>query len=718
MADRYFDRNGVTAGFGTLTGAWDTTTASWSTSSAGTATPTAFTFTSGDAALFGAVGTTAAAGTATIAAGLNVSLNAVKTANLAALQTIAAGAGGTLTLGGTSPTIEVASAGGLSITCVMAGTGGFTKAGANGLTLTAANTLSGAVTITRGDINFGSSIASNNVLPNVTGFDFAPAVGEVARIFYFGNAAFTENRAMSVSGNSLTSGIITFTNSIITLGAGSNAATFTGYFLASVDGSVTASRFTFGANVPAAAYRLRADNYAASNVAQTTIFALAPTSPVTLQGDIYLLAINGVSGHVCIVQNDGTATTAFANATAIQKIAGGGGTNPQNSSQTIRFSGTNTATTTLQGNILQAANQGTLTLDKTMAGRLVLQGTNALSGSITVSAGVLEVQNVAGLGAATASGVTTSGTGQIELTAGGTYNKSGTNFTIHASNPIVSVGENVLQTLGITLSGTPNFNVTSGNKLTLAPQGAGVISGSFGLTKSGDGEFELTAKANTFNGTVTVSAGTLTVGSVANSGLPGAWGQGSSAVEVTGTLRYNGSGGSTTRSVRMNGTGTPTIDASGTGALFLNSVTQDTNAKTMVLRGTNTDANTVSSNIADNGGAVSLSKLDGGRWVLAGGTLSYTGTTTVSGGILRLETANSNTTSGAVTIGASGTVELITDTLASSGATAGEVLGTGNVTVNGGTIKTRGGTTQKGQVRYGGNLTFGPGSTLYIGAAA
>jgi hypothetical protein len=71
-----------------------------------------------------------------------------------------------------------------------------------------------------------------------------------------------------------------------------------------------------------------------------------------------------------------------------------------------------------------------------------------------------------------------------------------------------------------------------------------------------------------------------------------------------------------------------------------------------------------------------------------------------------------------VTIGASGTVELITDTLASSGATAGEVLGTGNVTCNGGTIKTRGGTTQKGQVRYGGNLTFGSGSTLYIGAAA
>ena len=58
MALRYFDRNGTTAGFGTLTGAWDTTTASWTDNVAGTATPATFTFTAADEAQFGATGKT------------------------------------------------------------------------------------------------------------------------------------------------------------------------------------------------------------------------------------------------------------------------------------------------------------------------------------------------------------------------------------------------------------------------------------------------------------------------------------------------------------------------------------------------------------------------------------------------------------------------------------------------------------------------------------
>jgi fibronectin-binding autotransporter adhesin len=184
---------------------------------------------------------------------------------------------------------------------------------------------------------------------------------------------------------------------------------------------------------------------------------------------------------------------------------------------------------------------------------------------------------------------------------------------------------------------------------------------------------------------------------------------------VSGTLKYNGAAGSSSRAVQMTGSA-PTINASGSGALTLSNVTQDTTAKTMTLRGSSTEANTVSNAIANNTGAVSLAKEDAGKWVLSG-ALTYTGTTAVNGGTLRVETSDSNTTSGAVTIGASGTAELVTNTLASTGATSGEVLGTGNVTCNG-IIKTRGGNTQKGQVRYGGNLTFGAGSSLYIGAAA
>jgi len=387
----------------------------------------------------------------------------------------------------------------------------------------------------------------------------------------------------------------------------------------------------------------------------------------------------------------------------------------------LTLGGTNTGNNTLSGVISEVGtNSAILGITKVDAGRWVLSGTNTHTGLHSISAGTLSAQSATALGSATSTGgVSISGTGVLELGDGVTLDKSVTDFTLgNATNPVQTTGTSTLQSKQVTLSVTPTFTVDTGDKLTLAPQGAGVILGSgTGITKAGDGELELTAKANTFNGAVTVSAGTLTVGSVANAGAAAAWGTGgvSATVAVSGTLKYNGAAGSSSRAVQMTGSA-PTIDASGSGALTLSNVTQDTTAKTMTLRGSSTEANTVSNAIANNTGAVSLAKEDAGRWVLSG-ALTYTGTTAVNGGTLRVETSDSNTTSGAVTIGASGTAELVTNTLASTGATSGEVLGTGNVTCNG-IIKTRGGNTQKGQVRYGGNLTFGAGSSLYIGAAA
>jgi fibronectin-binding autotransporter adhesin len=384
---------------------------------------------------------------------------------------------------------------------------------------------------------------------------------------------------------------------------------------------------------------------------------------------------------------------------------------PASARMNLTLGGSNTGDNTLSGDISEASATATLGITKADAGRWVLSGANSShTGIHTISAGTLSAQSEKALGSATsAGGVTISGTGKLELSGGVTLNKSSTPFTIHASSPIVSIGDNTLQTAGITLGGTTTFEVTTGNRLAIVNSGAITDSVStYGLTKTGDGELSLAAFANTYDGVVTVSAGTLAFGS------SGSLGTGN--VQVAGNLKYTGTGETYSRSTQLT-SASPSLEASGTGALTVSNLSQNTATKTLTLKGTNTDANKITSNLADNTGILSLAKEGTGQWVLPS-VLSYTGTTTVSGGTLRVETANSNTTSGAVTIGASGTVELITDTLASSNATAGEVLGTGNVTVNGGTIKTRGGTTQKGQVRYGGNLTFGSGSTLYIGAAA
>ncbi len=384
---------------------------------------------------------------------------------------------------------------------------------------------------------------------------------------------------------------------------------------------------------------------------------------------------------------------------------------PASARMNLTLGGSNTGDNTLSGDISEASATATLGITKADAGRWVLSGANSShTGIHTISAGTLSAQSDSALGSATsAGGVTISGTGKLELSGGVTLNKSSTPFTIHASSPIVSIGDNTLQTAGITLGGTTTFEVTTGNRLALVNSGAITDSVStYGLTKTGDGELSLAAFANTYDGVVTVSAGTLAFGS------SGSLGTGN--VQVAGNLKYTGIGETYSRSTQLT-SASPSLEASGTGALTVSNLSQNTTTKTLTLKGTNTDANKITSNLTDNTGILSLAKEGTGQWVLPS-VLSYTGTTTVSGGTLRVETTNSNTTSGAVTIGASGTVELITNTLASTSASAGEVLGTGNVTVNGGTIKTRGGVTQKGQVRYGGNLTFGTGSTLYIGAAA
>jgi fibronectin-binding autotransporter adhesin len=721
MADRYFDCNGTTAGFGTLTDTWSNSLARWSTSNLGTATPGTFTFTNADAAFFGssAVASTIA-GTATIATGTTVTLNGIYARNLTAQQTIAAAGTGALVFAGTLPFLYAgnAFAHSLNITAPISGTAGIVAQALNQYAYAQLNSdtsgLSGACDVQSGQLFVSRGFAA-----------YSPsslAVGANARFAYF---AITTDFTFPVVPTGDASAIVqcngnmTGTNGV-TYPAGIGA--FAGYIGTRVQTEVgfQLSKFRFSELPSGIFIACRASSTNATPQALATYTGAGETKAtrIVIESDNNTSVPTLTAGTYALYAN-GTGPMVLTG--TVQRTNDGIGGSPGNSGRmNLTLGGTNVGDNTLSGDISEPAvlQLAILGIAKVDAGRWVLSGTNSHTGVHTISAGTLAANSATALGSATSTGgVSITGTGVLELGDGVTLNKSVTDFSLgNATNPVQTAGTSTLQSKQVTLSVTPTFTVTSGRKLTIAPQGAGIIVGSgTGITKAGDGELELTAKANTFNGAVTVSAGTLTVGSVANGGSAAAWGQASSAVAVSGTLKYNGAAGSSSRAVQMTGSA-PTLDASGSGALTLSNVTQDTTAKTMTLRGTSTDANTISNAIANNTGAVSLAKEDAGRWVLSG-ALSYTGTTAVNGGTLRVETTNSNTTSGAVTIGASGTVELVTATLASSGASAGEVLGTGDVTVNG-VIKTRGGTTQKGQVRYGGNLTFGAGSSLYIGAAA
>ena len=175
------------------------------------------------------------------------------------------------------------------------------------------------------------------------------------------------------------------------------------------------------------------------------------------------------------------------------------------------------------------------------------------------------------------------------------------------------------------------------------------------ITKIGPGAFYLANTANTFGGKVSINEGTLAVANLANPGSNSSLGtgNGTSSVDVgasgtTGTLQFLGSAsGTTNRVINLAGTtGGGALDASGSGSATVtftgNLGVTGSGAKSLTLTGINTGANTFSGNIADTAGmdTVAVAKTGVGTWVLSGSN-SYSGGTTVTGGILSISGTNS-----------------------------------------------------------------------------
>lgn len=230
-----------------------------------------------------------------------------------------------------------------------------------------------------------------------------------------------------------------------------------------------------------------------------------------------------------------------------------------------------------------------------------------------------------------------------------------TTFTI--SQTVTTAGTGITATVGAGGWREIQVNNNGSTNLDFATV-SGVISGTAGLGKIGAAPLIL-GDANTYSGKTVIreeavfvtsigaagatssSFGTNVGGGVVELGNPGA--------ATTVNLMYVGPGETTTRQINLTGTtGTRRIDSSGSGPLILTnlqhtgtgSVVTTGGAKTLELRGTNTDNNMVTSVLADNAGALTVSKFDGGVWVLNPSSANtFTGALTAGGGALGL-TAN------------------------------------------------------------------------------
>jgi fibronectin-binding autotransporter adhesin len=362
---------------------------------------------------------------------------------------------------------------------------------------------------------------------------------------------------------------------------------------------------------------------------------------------------------------------------------------------TLRFNSVNT--NTVSGTLSDGA--GTLAVTQDGAGVTILTGANSYSGATTVNHGTLQIGDgvsavaslssavqvnagtnfliddafvtdvnlnaasvslkgiqtglnvvfgvISGAGSVIQNGIGTTILDNANTYTGATTINTGTlqigdDFTSGVS--IATSGKvkvNADGTLAIALADGETFgNAVSLNTSTATLNGiasgmntlTGVISGIGGVTQSGTGTTILAAK-ETYTGATTVTGGILQIGAATAASIA------SSSVDVTntGTLSLvNVINNTFSKSVTNNETGLGTLNGNSTGTI------------------------TVSGAVTDGNGQIALTQTGTGTTILTGANKTYSGGTTVTSGFLQVGTATAagSIGSGLVTI-SGGTVTLV-----------------------------------------------------------
>ena len=437
----------------------------------------------------------------------------------------------------------------------------------------------------------------------------------------------------------------------------------------------------------------------AAHLSNNNTFNGASFNSITISGSGYTLG--------------GNALTLAAGGLADNSIAG-----TNTISLGLAFAATRTVTVGNAGTTLTISGviSGAGGLTKSGSGTVTLSAANTYTGVTTINAGTIAIAVDAGLGAAP--GAPTAG----KLTFGGGTLRTTASFTLAANR-------------GIALTGAGTISTDPGTTLTYG----GIAAGAGTLTKAGTGTLILSG-ANTYTGATAISAGTLQLGATNTvpsgsavtvsggatfdlHGFSDAIGSLAGAGTVTSgaagavTLTAGANNGSTTFSgIIQNGSGTVALTKGGTGTMTLSSANTYSGATTVsagVLDVQNNSSlgTTVGATTVTGGAAL---QLDGSGLVVAE-PVTLNGTGIAAGGALR-QVANSNTWSGAITLGSASRINAAAGTLAvTGGITNGGFLltvgGAGNTTISSTAISGTGGLTKDGT----GTLTLSASNT-YTGA--
>ncbi len=540
-----------------------------------------------------------------------------------------------------------------------------TKSGAGTLTLGGANSYIGATTVNGGALVLDFS-QTGSILTNTPGNYIA-----AASTLTLGGTSF------SVTGRANGSAVA---STAWTATAATNVARIT--FTTLPTGLVVGQAIA-GTNLGAATYivAVSGNNVIVNgNVSATSgTFSTAATSVTTSQ-TFASTTLNAGASALSINANGGDGTRLALN--AITRNVGG----------TVNF--------TQPGGTISATNGFTTTTPNTdgiLGGWATVGGTDwatndgtnivalgAGSYTLTSVAGTtmanysganIDVDNSAGL----VSGVIAPNTLRFNAASANTVTLAAGTSTITSGGIVVSsnVGNNLSTITGGTLQGASGQDLivnqhNSGNGLTIAS----VIDDNTtatGLTKTGAGLLTLSG-ANNYTGATTLSAGTLSVDVTGNLGAAA-----SNLVFAGGTLQV---------------TGTTLTSISGIGH------TVSFNADKTVGLEIAEAANTFTVDQVLNQTTGGFSKLGAGTAILDQAN-TYTGTTTVSGGTLKL-TGNRTANAGAISVISGALIEISHGTFSLAGNTlsVGSLSGTSTLKQN------------------GGNISFASGAQVLVGSGA